>query len=58
MYKTKRSKENRQRIKIRLDALKNADEFAKQTFLALKNDDTCWKRFLRALKIIPPQKIE
>ncbi len=52
-FKTRRSSD----IKIRLDALKNADEFAKQTFIALRKDDTCWRRFLRFFRIIPKQKI-
>lgn len=53
MYKTKRNKD----IRIRLDAIKNADKFAKATFIALRNDDSCWHRFLRFFRIIKKQSI-
>jgi len=52
-FKTRKSLD----IKIRANALKNGDEFAKKTFIALRKDDTCWRRFLRFFRIIPPQKI-
>ena len=58
MYKTRRSKENRMRQKIRLEALKNADEFAKLTFIQLRKEDSTWKRFLRFFRLIPQQKVE
>lgn len=57
-YKSRRHKENRMRQKIRLEALKNADEFAKMTFIQLRKEDTTWKRILRYLRIIPQQKVE
>ena len=44
-------------VKIRLDALKNADEFAKLTFIALRKNDTCLRRLLRFFRIIPKQKL-
>ena len=49
--------EKRKSIKNRMLTLKEADEFAKQTFIALRKDDTCLKRFLRFLRIIPQQKL-
>ena len=52
-FKTRKSSD----IKVRLDALKNADEFAKATFVALRKDDTCLKRFLRFFGIIPKQEV-
>ena len=52
-FKTRKSSD----IKIRFNALKNGDEFAKKTFILLRKDDTCWKRFLRFFRIIPPQKL-
>ena len=52
-FKTRRSND----IKIRANALKNGDEFAKLTFIALREDDTCMKRFLRFFKLIPKQEI-
>jgi len=52
-FRTRKSSD----VKVRLDALKNADDFAKQTFIALRKDDTCIKRFLRFFRIIPQQKI-
>lgn len=53
-YRTKRNKE----VRIRLDALKNADSFAKETFIALRKDDSCLNRFLRFLGLKERQKIE
>ena len=58
MYKTRRSKENRMRRKIKLEALKNADEFAKLTFIQLRKEDSTWKRFLRFFRLIPQQRVE
>jgi len=52
-FRTRKSKD----IKVRLDALKNADEFAKQTFLALRKDDSCLRRLLRFFWIIKPMKL-
>lgn len=52
-YKSQKKKS----IKERMLTLKEADEFAKNTFIALRKDDTCWKRFLRMLMIIPQQKV-
>jgi hypothetical protein len=52
-FKTRNSTD----IKIRANALKNGNEFAIMTFLELRKDDTCWKRFLRFFRIIPQQKI-
>lgn len=52
-YKTKRNSD----IRIRLDALKEADEFAKATFIALREDDSCWNRFLRFLKLKKKQSL-
>lgn len=52
-YKAQKKKS----IKERLITLKEADEFAKKTFIALRKDDTCWKRFLRLFSIIPQQKV-
>jgi len=49
--------QKRKSIKDRMLTLKEADEFAKQTFIALRKDDTCLKRFLRFLRIIPQQKL-
>jgi len=49
--------QKRKSIKERLMTLKEADEFAKQTFIALRKDDTCVKRLLRFLRIIPQQKL-
>ena len=46
------------RQKIKLEALKNADEFAKMTFIQLRKEDSTWKRFLRYFGLIPKQKIE
>lgn len=57
-YKTRRAKENRLKVKTKAEALKNADEFAKMTFIALRKDDSCFRRFLRFFKIIPPQRID
>lgn len=42
-YQTKRSKEQR----IRAEALREADKFAKMTFFHLKKDDTILNRILR-----------
>ena len=50
--------QKRSSIKQRLRTLEEADEFAKNTFIALRKDDTCWKRFLRYFRIIPQQKVE
>ena len=52
-YKSQKKKS----IKSRLETLKEADEFAKKTFIALRKDDTCWKRFLRYFRLIPRQKV-
>ena len=52
-FRTRNSKD----IKIRLDALKNGNDFAFQTFLALRKDDSCWRRLLRFLYIIKPMDI-
>ena len=49
--------QKRKSIKERLMTIKEADEFAKKTFIALRKDDTCWKRFLRLLRIIPQQNL-
>jgi hypothetical protein len=45
-------------IKARAKTLQDADQFAKITFIQLRKDDTCWKRFLRFFRFIPPQKVE
>ena len=45
-------------IKERANHLREADKFAKMTFILLRKDDTCFKRFLRFFRIIPPQKVE
>ena len=52
-YKTKRNKD----IRTRLEILKDADEFAKKTFLQLRLDDSCWNRLLRYLRLKKPQKL-
>ena len=52
-YKSQKKKS----IKSRLETLKEADEFAKKTFIALRKDDTCLKRFLRYFRLIPRQKV-
>ena len=52
-YKTKRSKDMRTRMEI----LKDADSFAKETFLQLRLDDSCWNRLLRLLRLKAPQKL-
>lgn len=52
-YQTKRSKD----IRTRLEILKDADEFAKETFIKLRIDDSCWNRFLRLLRLKKPQKL-
>ena len=49
--------QKRSSIKQRAMTLKEADEFAKKTFIALREDDTCLKRFLRLFRIIPQQKV-
>ena len=49
--------QKRSSIKQRLRTLEEADEFAKNTFIALRKDDTCWKRFLRYFRLIPRQKV-
>lgn len=53
-YQTRRNKD----IRTKLSALKDADEFAKQTFILLRKDDSCWNRFLRFLRLKAPQKLE
>ena len=50
--------QKRSSIKQRLRTLEEADAFAKKTFIALRANDTCWKRFLRYFRIIPQQKVE
>jgi hypothetical protein len=52
-FKTQKSSD----IKVRLDALKNADEFAKLTFISLRKDDSCLNRFLRFFRLKSQQKI-
>ena len=52
-YKTKRSKD----IRTRLEILKDADEFAKETFIKLRLDDSCWNGLLRYLRVKAPQKL-
>lgn len=49
-----RSKES---ILKRAQTLRDADEFAKKTFIQLRKDDTCIKRFLRFFRLIPQQKL-
>ena len=51
-------KNMRSSIKARAKTLGDADKFAKATFIALRKDDTCIKRFLRFFRLIPQQKIE
>ena len=48
----------RKSIRKRAETLKVADAFASETFIALRKDDTCWKRFLRYFRLMPPQKIK
>jgi|AntAceMinimDraft_18_1070375.scaffolds.fasta_scaffold02306_4 hypothetical protein len=52
-FRTRKSSD----IKVRLSALKNADDFAKKTFIALRKDDSTWHRFLRFFRIIAPQSL-
>jgi len=52
-YKSQKKKS----VKERLMTLKEADEFAKKTFIALRKDDTCWRRLLRFFGIIKPQNV-
>ena len=43
--------------KIRANALKNGNEFAKMTFLQLKKNDSTWNRFLRFFGLKKQQKL-
>ena len=52
-YQTKRSRDTR----VRLKSLEQGDEFAKLTFLALREDDSCWNRFLRYFWFKKPQNM-
>ena len=52
-YQTRRSKA----IRERLEVMKDADEFAKETFIRLRLDDSCWNRLLRYLHLKAPQKL-
>lgn len=51
------NKNKRSSIKARFKTIAEADKFAKATFIALRKDDTCLKRFLRYFRIIPQQKV-
>ena len=37
--------------------VKDSDSFAKETFLQLRLDDSCWNRLLRYLRLKAPQKL-
>lgn len=52
-YQTKRNRD----IRTRLDVMKDADSFAKETFIKLRLDDSCWNRLLRYLRLKAPQKL-
>lgn len=52
-YRTNRNKDIRTRVEI----LKDADEFAKETFLKLRLDDSCLNRLLRYLRLKSPQRL-
>jgi hypothetical protein len=52
-YKTKRSRD----MRMRMDILKDSDEFAKETFIKLRLDDSCWNRLLRYLRLKKPQRL-
>ena len=52
-YQTKRSKD----IRTRLEILKDSDEFAKETFLKLRLDDSCLNRLLRYLGLKKQQSL-
>ena len=52
-YTTKRNKEAR----IRFDAVKNGDEFAKLTFIQLRKDDSCLNRILRFFRFKSPTNV-
>ena len=52
-YKTRRNKD----IRTRLEIIKDSDSFAKETFLQLRLDDSCWNRLLRYLRLKAPQKL-
>jgi len=52
-YKTRRNRNAR----LRLDAVRNGDEFAKLTFVQLRKDDGCINRFLRFFGFKSPQNV-